>query len=129
MNVCAGTWNNAAFHQYVRKACDNFAHRPEFKDITRPLYDGIPREDDFDGNDIGTAAHLDGRTQAACHVSHWYVGRVIEFGIIVGTTLSGEPGGCVVPSPQICIGLSLRGWLAWMMVRAARDAPALVCAC
>ena len=59
MNVFAGPWNSAAFHQYVRQACEDFAHRPEFQDITRLLYDGTVREDDYDGDDIRTAAHLE----------------------------------------------------------------------
>ena len=84
VNVFAGPWNSAALHQYVRQANEDFAHRPEFQDITRLLYEGIVREDDCDGDDIGTAAHLE--------VVQRYVGRAIEFGFFVGTTFSGEPG-------------------------------------
>ena len=56
MNVFEGPWNSAAFHQYVRQACEDFAHRPEFQDITRLVCDGIVRED---GGDICTAAHCE----------------------------------------------------------------------
>ena len=46
MHFFAGSWNCDAFHQYVHQACEDFAQRPEFQDITLLLYDGIVREAD-----------------------------------------------------------------------------------